>query len=291
VRVKRILVTGAYGFLGPILCASLETSGHLVFRQGRKSCAQVQCDPGKPEEFQGILDHCAPDVVINLVAKADVDGCEIDPVAAAMANVDVVHAVASAMKGRDIHLVHLSTDHLYCGPGPSAEDRITPINVYARTKYQGELAAAEANATILRTNFVGHSVVSGRRSLSDWIVGQLRARERFTVFRDVFFSPLHVSTVCTWIEVAALRQVPGTFNLGARGGVSKAEFAFALANLLEEDAGLMTVGDYTDVLQRAKRPRDMTMAVERFEQAFACTLPAIQNEIELLARDYATSKK
>lgn len=289
--MKRILVTGAYGFLGPILCASLETSGHLVFRQGRKSCAQVQCDPGKPEEFQGILDHCAPDVVINLVAKADVDGCEIDPVAAAMANVDVVHAVASAMKGRDIHLVHLSTDHLYCGPGPSAEDRITPINVYARTKYQGELAAAEANATILRTNFVGHSVVSGRRSLSDWIVGQLRARERFTVFRDVFFSPLHVSTVCTWIEVAALRQVPGTFNLGARGGVSKAEFAFALANLLEEDAGLMTVGDYTDVLQRAKRPRDMTMAVERFEQAFACTLPAIQNEIELLARDYATSKK
>lgn len=288
--MKRILVTGAYGFLGPILCASLEASGHLVFRQGRKSCAQVQCDPGRPEDFQDLLDHCAPDVVINLIAKADVDGCEVDLAAAALANVDVVRAVVSAMKGRGIHLVHLSTDHLYCGPGPSTEDRIAPVNVYARTKHLGEQAAAEANATILRTNFVGHSVVPGRRSLSDWIVGQLRAGERFTVYRDVFFSPLHVSTVCKWIEVAALRQVPGTFNLGARGGVSKAKFALALASLLGEDAGLMTVGDYMDVLQRAKRPRDMTMSVERFEQAFACTLPTIQNEIELLARDYATSK-
>ena len=288
--MKRILVTGAYGFLGPILCASLEASGHVVFRQGRRSSAQFTCDPAKPGELHSLMEQSAPDVVINLIAKADVDGCEVDPVGAQVANVDVVEALVRAVSGRNIHLVHLSTDHVYGGPGPSAEDQAAPINVYASTKYRGEKVAEKGGATVLRTNFVGRSIVPGRRSLSDWIVGQLRAKERFTVFRDVLFSPLHVSTVCRCIEMAALRRIPGVFNLGARGGISKADFAMALANHLEEDSSLMTVGDYSDVLQRAKRPRDMTMSVERFECAFESQLPTIQNEIALLAHEYATAK-
>jgi dTDP-4-dehydrorhamnose reductase len=97
---------------------------------------------------------------------------------------------------------------------------------------------------------------------------------------------LHVSTVCQCIELAAIRQLPGVFNLGARGGISKAGFAIELARLLKEDTSLMTIGDYSDVPQRAKRPRDMTMSVDLFEREFEIELPTIQKEIQLLAQEY-----
>ena len=70
----------------------------------------------------------------------------------------------------------------------------------------------------------------------------------------------------------------------------KAEFAVAFAKLLGADAKLMVFGDCADTLQSVKRPCDMTMSVCKFEEAFACELPSIQNELQLLARDYGASK-
>jgi dTDP-4-dehydrorhamnose reductase len=235
------------------------------------------------------LDQCKPDVLINLIAKADVDGCEKDPVAAYVANVGVVGVIASAIDQRGIHLIHLSSDHLYDGPGPSNEDMARPLNVYAKTKFEGESVALAVGATVLRTNFVGRSVVPGRRSLSDWVVGCLRNGVPFTVFRDVLFSPLHVSTVCHCIERVAAKNCSGIYNLGARGGVSKAEFATVLADLLKANRAKMVVGNYFDVPQAVLRPRDMTMAVDKFETTFDYMLPRIENQIELLADEYPIS--
>lgn len=284
--MKRILVTGAYGFLGPILCANLENSGHTVFRQGRKPEAQIHRDPSVPFVLDDVIDQCEPDVLINLIANADVDGCERDPEAAYQANVDVVRKIAEAVVPRAVHLIHLSSDHLYNGPGPSSEEMAHPVNSYARTKFEGEAFAMAAGATVLRTNFVGKSVVAGRRSLSDWIVACLVNAVPFSVFRDVYFSPLHVSTVCRCIELAAVRQHEGVYNLGAKGGVSKADFAASLADLLGADRRNMVVGNYFDNQQAVPRPKDMTMAVEKFETTFDCILPEIDSQIRLLADEY-----
>lgn len=284
--MKRILVTGAYGFLGPILCASLEAYGHKVFRQGRRAEAQISCDPYVTGSIDLILDQCKPDVVINLIAMADVDGCEKDPTSACVANVGVVRAITSSVEKSRVHLIHLSSDHLYDGPGPSSEEMIRPVNVYARTKLEGEALALAVGATVLRTNFVGRSVVPGRRSLSDWVVSCLREGVAFSVFRDILFSPLHVSTVCHSIEKVAHMSREGVYNLGARGGMSKAEFAKVLASLLGEDRNKMSIDNYFDLPQATPRPRDMTMAVGRFEAAFGFNLPGIEDQIELLADEY-----
>ena len=289
--MKRILVTGAYGFLGPILCASLEASGYAVFRQGRKPEAQLSCDPSLPGAMEVLLDNCQPDMLVNLIAKADVDGCENDPISAKVANVDVVGTIAAAAALRGIHLIHLSSDHLYDGPGPSDESMARPVNVYARTKHEGETFALAVGATVLRTNFVGRSMVPGRRSLSDWLVGCLRNHVPFSVYRDVLFSPLHVSTVCRCVERVAAGSPGGLYNLGARGWSSKAEFAVELARLLGEDTLNMTVGNYFDSPQAVPRPRDMTMAVEKFESTFGYPLPAMGSQIKLLAEEYLLDKR
>lgn len=283
----RYLVTGAYGFLGGHLSLFLQAAGHDVFRQGRGADAEVCCSLADAPAFAKLVADLAPDVVINLVAATDVDACEIEPAKAFDANVRVVETIVHGVAARPgTHLVHVSTDQVYDGPGPHREDRVSPVNVYGVTKYAGELAAAMAGATILRTNFVGRSIVSGRASLCDWIVSALRARQQVTLFRDVFFSPLHVSSLCRFVELVAERKVPGVFNLGARGGFSKADFGLELAALLGLDASMVRLGSIGEVVLKAGRPLDMTMAVDRFAAVFGCSLPAVEDEVRLVAKDY-----
>jgi dTDP-4-dehydrorhamnose reductase len=285
--MKRIFVTGANGLLGSSLCLVLEAAGHVVFRQGRNSKAQVSCNPQIKSELRSALEKHEVDILINLIGNTDVDQCERDLCAAFDANVRVTESIVSVLEGMsDIHLIHISTDQLYNGPGPHAESDVEPINVYALTKYTGEIVASRIDGTVLRTNFVGRSTISERKSLSDWIVESLNNNSVINVFRDIYFSPLHVSTLCREIERVAVMQCPGVYNLGANGGVSKAEFARELADKLGLDIKMLNNVDSTDMNLNAKRPLDMTMRLSNYEDTFSCKLPLIQNEIELVAHDY-----
>lgn len=288
--MTEILVLGAYGLLGSTLCPALTRAGHQVFRQGRSTEVEFAADPTDVDALSRVFGRCRPEVIVNLVAATNVDRCEEDPQAAFVANVLTVEAVAAAMRDikapTGLHLVQLSTDQVYDGPGLHREDNARPCNVYALSKYAGELAASRVDATILRTNFFGRSQCAGRTSLSDWVVHSLQAGTPITVFDDVLFSALHISTLCRFIELAVARRAPGVFNVGCRDGMSKAQFALQLAERLGLDTRLITVGTSRDVPPRARRPLDMRINVTHFEQTFGLTAPSLEEEIKLAAEEY-----
>lgn len=289
-NTSRVLVIGAYGLLGSLLSDWLTKSGHSVFRQGRNSDAEQPADPSDATTLAGLIDHCCPDVIINLVAETNVDLCEEDPQRAFLANVRIVESVSEAIIGSRLHtaphLVHISTDQVYDGIGPHSELDTRPCNVYALSKYAGELAAERVKATVLRTNFAGRSRCAGRTSLSDWIVTSLQAGKHITVFDDVLFSALSISTLCSFIENTMCHKIPGIFNVGTRDGISKAQFAVRLAKCLQLDNSLMTVGTSSDVTLRARRPKDMRLDTARFEKTFGLSMPSMDEEILVIAEGY-----
>lgn len=289
-RPKKILVVGAYGLLGSSLCEWLSKAGYSVFRQGRNPEAELQADPTDTKAFVYLLDQCQPNVIINLVAETNVDYCEENPQRAFLVNTHIVENISEAIKTHQtqsrVHLIHISTDHIYDGPGLHSESDAKPCNYYALTKYAGELAAKAVGATVLRTNFVGRSRCPARTSLSDWVVASLKAGKLITVFNDVFFNPLNIITLCSYVEVVLLQQISGVFNLGSHNGMSKAQFALQLAKHLSLDTGLMTVGSSSEVLKLAKRPKNMRMDISRFESSFGITLPTMENEIIVTAEEY-----
>jgi dTDP-4-dehydrorhamnose reductase len=282
----RVLVTGAKGLLGSTLCPLLRGAGHEVLEHGLAGAPYTAelCDAGAVAR---LLDDAAPDAVVNLAAATNVDACERDVLLAFRGNVLSVERLAAAIRDRrdrGIHLVQLSTDQLYDGEGPHAEDDARPRNVYALTKYAGELAAAAAGATVLRTNFFGQSRAPGRKSFSDWIVGAARSGEPIRLFDDVHFSPLLLETLCGCIGAVLARPAPGVFNLGATTGLSKAAFALGLARRLGLPTGNMTVSQSSAAGLAAYRPKDMRMRCDRFAAAFAAPLPTLEAELDALAR-------
>lgn len=288
-KPERILILGAYGLLGPVLSDALIEAGHRVARQGRRSAAEVSLDPCDTGALASAVAEREITVIINLVALTDVDRCERVPAEAFSANAAVVRAAADVVltaRGAP-RLIQISSDQVYDGPGPHGEEAPRPINVYGITKYAGELEAARAGATILRTNLVGRSRTAGRDGLSDWIVRTLRAGAPMTVYDNILFNPLHLSTLCRCIAHCVTQPHAGVFNLGARSGISKAQFAVRLARALGLPTAAMHIGAFENPPDRARRPLDMTTDVRRWTATFGVPLPDITDEIALVAGDYA----
>jgi len=283
----KCLITGAYGFLGSSLCGLLEQRGHKVTRASRRAGAQLQLDLDNPKSILKALERCNPDLLINLIAMTDVDACERNPAMAYQVNAGVLEKIGFALeRSPSVHLIHLSTDHVYDGVGSHVESRVAPSNVYAITKLAGEKIAERHGATVLRVNFVGRSRLADCVSLTDWIVNSLRHRREITLFDDVFFSPLHMNSLGEAIDKAMMKRMPGVFNLGAQGGLSKAEFGLKLANRLGLPCDCVTVGSVTTAKMLARRPKNMIMNSKLFEHTFGCDLPRIDDEIARSASDY-----
>ena len=290
--MSTVIVFGGSGLLGSSLVPALRACGHTVFAQSRGLGADLCLDPSDRGAVAESLAQHRPSAVINLIAATNVDQCETQPELAWQANAGVVAAIAEGILALHSdpasrpHLVHISTDHLYDGRGPHAEDEVHPINVYGLSKFTGELLAERVGATVLRTNFFGRSRSAGRVSFTDWLVHNLREKTPITVFEDVKFSAIHINTLCDYIVRSIVLRPAGIFNAGCRDGISKAGFAVALARALSLSTENVQCGTSADVVLRARRPLDMTLQVAHFEAAFNLQCPNILNEIQYTAKEY-----
>ncbi|SRR6266404_5901 len=278
-----MLVTGATGLLGTTLAPLLAARGHAVTRHARSAAADLRFDLTDRAATCAGVERAAPEVVINLAALTDVDRCEADPSLAYTQNVRSVENLCRALEERGgTFLVHISTDQLYDGAGPHSEDDVRLTNYYAYSKRMGELVAERVPAAVLRANFFGRSRAPGRASLSDWIESKLAAGGPLTVFSDVLFTPLAIESLSANIALAAERRLAGLFNLGSRDGMSKADFAFRVAETLGMPASRIKRGRSSDARLGAYRPMDMRMDSSRFEAAFGVRLPRLEDEISTL---------
>lgn len=240
------------------------------------------------KSLEEILDVCSPKFIINLAALTDVAECEKNPQVAYVANVKVVESLTQwILKRKKCHLIHISTDHIYDGLGPHIESNIRLVNTYAMSKYAGELAAASVPHTILRTNFFGKSMCPSRYSFSDWAFEALIKGNDISVFDDVYFSPLSISSLLKHIYLVIKNPVVGTFNLGSKSGLTKAQFVYTFAKLFDfktKNVKSISVEDFGWV---TPRPKDMRMDCSKFECAYPqLELPELESEIHSVKGDY-----
>lgn len=287
--MAKVLVTGATGLLGCSLVPLLQERGHQVACMGHTHASDQNLDLTSYEQTARALDQANPEVIVNLTALTNVDRCETHPQEAYLLNVKTVENLCAWIKtaSQACHLIQISTDQVYDGPGPHAEGEPTIRNHYAMSKLAGEFLAGTVPATILRTNFVGRSQREGRASLTDWLHGALRDRTSVNVFDDVMFSPLAISTLCDCIERCIAERPFGVFNLGSHDGMSKADFAFAFAGALGlETTNFNRVNSRSISTLAAHRPTDMRMNSGRYEACMGIRLPSLIDEVSRLADEY-----
>lgn len=287
--MKTILITGATGLLGTTLVPHLKKCGYSIATHARTGKADFLVDLADRDMSFAMLAQIQPSMIINLASLTSVELCQDQPNMAYLANTrtveNIVHWIQKTKA--NCHLIQISSDHVYDGVELHTEDKITLTNIYAFSKYAGELVAAQVPSSIIRTNFIGRSKVSHRESLSDWVYTSLTNGKHVQVLDDVYFSPLSMSTLVEMIQLVIERKPVGVFNLGSHDGMSKADFDFAFAELLRLPTETMTrIETGRAAFLKAYRPKDMRMDCSKFENTLNVKLPQLRDEIIRVAKEY-----
>jgi len=289
VNAIKVIVFGGSGMLGKTLVPYLSKGKYVVIQAGRSMDMDIVLDVGDIAQIIKLLNAVKPDVVINLVAATNVDWCETHLSAATKTNALIPGCISKAIDNcfnPSIHFVHISTDQVYSGAGGHVEEYVCPVNVYGLTKLTGELMIECVNYSILRTNFYGKNLRGGKASLSDRIYSSINSQEIITLFNDILFNALFINTLCSYIDLFITGKIFGTFNIGSKNGISKADFALAFASKLNMQISNAVIRNFSNDSLIAKRPLNMVTNVSKFEAAGNLVCPDIMDEIQLLSLQY-----
>ncbi|MCB1466816.1 MAG: SDR family oxidoreductase [Rhizobiaceae bacterium] len=222
-----------------------------------------QIDIGSQDALARLLDIVAPDVVVNCAGMTGVEQCEADREAARRANVSIPRTIAAACRGRPLHLVHISTDHLFDGTVSMATETEPPrpVNVYARSKADGEKAVLDTleDALVVRTNFFGWGT-GYKASFSDRIVGALRAGEKTGLFEDVYFTPILMDTLAETVHGLVSSGASGIYNVAGDERLSKYEFGLRIAEMFGLDSTLIQRSKLSVRSDLVTRPLEMSLS-------------------------------
>ena len=139
----RVLVTGAKGQLGFDVVKELEKRGHETF-----AFSIEEMDITNEESVQSAFFKVKPEAVIHCAAWTAVDAAEDKDNRETVHSINVngTQNIASECKKFNCKMIYISTDYVFDGQGSELWkadcNAYKPLNVYGRTKLEGELAVA-----------------------------------------------------------------------------------------------------------------------------------------------------
>ena len=212
-------------------------------------------------------------VIINAAAWTDVDGAEnpsnYNLVKAV--NVDASRYLATAASQHDLTFVTFSSDYVFDGSQPihNEDETFSPLNIYGKTKADGDLAAATTiKHYIIRTSWV---IGDGRNFVN--IMQDLAARGvRPSVVNDQIGRLTFTDTLARGIKHLLEIGAPyGTYNLTNEGQPASwaeiAKIVFEKSGKSPSDVQLVSTAEYfADKPNTAKRPLQSTLDLTKIEK-------------------------
>jgi dTDP-4-dehydrorhamnose reductase len=228
----RILLTGANGQVGWELRRALAPLGEVA------PFDRAGLDLADRDQIVRRVREVQPGLIVNAAAYTAVDRAESEPELARAINAVAPGILADEARRIDAVLVHYSTDYVFDGAkaGPYAEDDApNPLNVYGRTKLEGEraIAASGCRHLTLRTSWIYAS--RGRNFLLTMLRLAREGRE-LRVVDDQQGTPTWARDVAEATALLVQRADPATglYHFTAAGQTTWCGFAreiMATANL------------------------------------------------------------
>jgi dTDP-4-dehydrorhamnose reductase len=287
----RILVTGISGQVGGALLPLLRA--HDVIATDRKAL-----DLGRPESISDVLDHLAPEFIINPAAYTAVDKAEDERDVAMRVNAEAPGAIARWARAKGVPFIHFSTDYVFDGSGAAPwreTDAPRPLSVYGSSKLAGENAirAVGGNSLIIRTSWI--YAARGVNFLRT-ILRLAQERKELRIVDDQIGAPTSASAVVGAVVMlvsggqqrfaTSVMETKGVVHLAASGETSWYGFANAIIEGLKARGVPLAVERVVAIPSeayptRAMRPRNSRLDLTRMRGLLGGSLPGWQEMLDL----------
>ena len=263
---RPVLVLGGRGLLGSAVVAALRARGRSLDAPLRE-----ELDVTAPHGIEAWLDRRAPAAVINAAAFTDVRAAERPEHRAVVfgVNRDGPLRIAAACALRSIPLIHVSTDFVFDGAQSRPyreEDPAAPLQVYGRSKWDGERAVLEAHsgAAVVRTSTLFGPGRRERPHYVDAIVRQAREGARVAVVPTPVASPTYSVDLAEGILALLDVGGSGVVHVVNAGGCSRLELARETIRAAGA-SGSVTIEERPEDPAPPRRPRYSVLDVRRYE--------------------------
>jgi dTDP-4-dehydrorhamnose reductase len=265
--MKKLLITGASGFLGWHLCQiakqnwqiygtyyyhNIEISGINLIKLNLTDFAELK------QAFREIQ----PDAVIHTAARSQPNFCQINPQESHLINVTASSNIAGLCADYAIPCVFTSTDLVFDGlNAPYKEtDAVCPINIYGEQKVLAETAMLERYpmTAVCRMPLMFGNATPTAKSFIQPFIEILNQRKELNLFIDEFRTPTSAKTAAQGL-LLALAKVNGIIHLGGKERISRYNFGRLLVDVFQLPAIGLKGCRQQDVQMAAPRPADVSL--------------------------------
>jgi dTDP-4-dehydrorhamnose reductase len=240
--MKKLLVTGASGFLGWHLCriAAQKWDVYGTYCSQALEITGVKLLKLDLTDFQALkalFCDLSPDAVIHTAAQSKPNFCQEHPEESYQINVTASLNIARLCSDIAIPCVFTSTDLVFDGLNPPYRecDRVSPISYYGEQKVlaeQGMLQCYPKTAICRMPLMFGiNSPVAS--SFMQPFIKILKEGKKLSLFVDEFRTPVSGTTAARGLLLALEKQVEGLLHLGGKESISRYQFGCLMAEVLQ----------------------------------------------------------
>ena len=273
-----ILITGASGLLGRVVreaCQQVpawQVSG-LALHRARAGLDRLDlCDAKAVKEY---LDAQQPRIILHCAAERRPDQSEGAPEETMRLNVEATGRLAKWAAANGAWLVFVSTDYVFDGLTPpyQADAPTNPLNLYGRSKRDGELAvwAETSDAGVLRVPVLYGDVENLGESVVTNLAGQIKEAKGQPLTLEDWATryPTCADDVATVLRQMVERRLTnpdfrGTFHWSGAEPFTKFGMGRVIARIL--DANPDTLVPDQNPPSGAPRPRDCHLDCSELER-------------------------
>lgn len=278
----RILVTGKTGQLGHDVLLELERRGHEAVGTG-----SADMDITDESAVSLVLHKYQPEAVIHCAAYTAVDAAEDDEERCQSVNVDGTVNIARVCREIGAKMLYLSTEYVFSGEGErpwEPEDKTAPLNVYGRTKYEGELAVKQYldRFFIVRISWIyginGKNFVKTMRRLGE-------EKGSVSVVNDQVGSPTYTRDLAVLLVDMIESEKFGIYHASNEGTCSWYEFACEIFKQSGMDDVVVTPVDTSAFPAKAARPKNSRMNKNKLRENGFSLLPSWQDALQRFIKE------
>ena len=277
----KILVTGASGLLGSMICSYFGQQGEQVKTLDRNTFSWTNHD-------ENIKNFAGTDCIIHAAANTDAEACELNPEKCYKDNTLFTERLAFAASQLDCKFVYVSSTGIYGTAKlyePYSEyDTVKPTTHHHQSKWLGENAVSKygKNSLIVRTGWVfGGSTNNPKNFVAR------RIEEALSLKNKQIYSnseqkgvPTYVLDFATRLYELIKKGEVGTFNLVNNGTASRFDYVSKIIEFAQLDVEVLPISS-TVFDRKAKVSNNETAIPLKMIQMGYETLPEWTESLEV----------